>query len=97
MGKQVEFGSEPEVKIWEARRRRLSRAETPVLYVRIGGEIFLAKGRIYRKKTRGTYASLMHVLTGKHFLAVYSDLALATAQGRVEKLNEMEVIAWTSR
>jgi hypothetical protein len=96
MGQQVEFKSKPEIKIWEARRERLSKVETRTLYIRIGGEVFEVKGRI-RRRHSDDHASLYHVLTGKYFLTESASLRVAIQQKRIESLNEMEVLAWSSQ
>lgn len=97
MGKSIEFDPDPEIKIWEARRCRLSRLEPKGTYVRLGGEVFQVRGRIDNKKSKASIVSLVHVLTNKHFLGGnYGEFAYAIKQGRVELLNEMEVLAWVS-
>jgi hypothetical protein len=84
-----------EIRIWEVKRQRLSRAEPKLIHVRIGGEVFEVKGRLHRR-SGDRHASLYHVINGKYFLANFADLAVAIKQGRIKKLNEMEVLAWVA-
>lgn len=98
MSQQVEFGTPVEIKIWEARRPRRGRLqrEARTTYVRIGGEVFLAQGRV--TSSDECLVSLIHVLTNKHFFGgSYGALTYAIKQGRVKTLNEMEVLAWTAK
>jgi len=96
MGQQVEFKTKPEVKIWEARRERLTRAQKELTYVRIGGEVFQVKGS-HRRKRGPDHANLMHVLTGKYFLTDNERLLTEIYWRRIERLNEMEVLALVSK